>query len=137
VLEVEQVAQVADAGGRVIVSPNTDPDVIAASVARGMVALPGFFTPTEAFAAVAAGAHGLKLFPAEAASPAVLKAQRAVLPSGVPVLVVGGVTPDSMAAWTMAGADGFGLGSALYRAGQSAAEVAAQAGRFVEALGHR
>jgi 2-dehydro-3-deoxyphosphogalactonate aldolase len=137
VLQVEQVAEVAEAGGRLIVSPNAEPEVIAESVARGMVAIPGFLTPTEAFAAIAAGAHALKLFPAEAASPAVLKAQRAVLPGATPVLVVGGVMADTMRPWIEAGADGFGLGSALYRAGQSATEVAAQARRFVEALARR
>jgi len=93
VLTADQAARVAAAGGRLMVSPNTDGAVIAASVAAGMVALPGFFTPTEGFAALAAGAHGLKLFPAEGASPAFLKAQRAVLPPEVPVLAVGGITP--------------------------------------------
>ena len=103
-----------DAGGALIVSPNTDPAVIAATVAAGMVVAPGYFTPSEAFAALAAGAHVLKLFPAEAASPAVLKAQRAVLPSTSRSLPVGGITPDGMAAWTAAGAAGFGLGGGLY-----------------------
>lgn len=134
VLTVEQVTQVADVGGQLIVSPGTDANVIAASVAAGMVSAPGFFTPSEGFAALAAGAHALKLFPAEAASPAVLKAQHAVLPRDVPVLVVGGVKADAMAAWRDAGADGFGLGSALYRPGQSASEVAEQARVFVRAL---
>jgi len=135
VLTTDQVAQVRDAGGRLIVSPNTDTDVIGASVAADMLCLPGYYTPTEGFAALAAGAHGLKLFPAEAASPAVLKAQRAVLPRAVPMLVVGGITPDSMAPWRAAGADGFGLGSALYRPGDDADAVRAAAGRFVAALG--
>lgn len=134
VLSVEQVAQVADVGGQLIVSPGTDANVIAASVAAGLVSAPGFFTPSEGFAALAAGAHALKLFPAEAASPAVLKAQRAVLPRNVPVLVVGGVKVDAMAVWRDAGADGFGLGSALYRPGQSASEAAEQARAFVGAL---
>lgn len=133
VLTADQAARVASAGGRLMVSPNTDGAVIAASVAAGMVALPGFFTPTEGFAALAAGAHGLKLFPAEGASPAFLKAQRAVLPPEVPVLAVGGITPEVMPAWRAAGADGFGLGSNLYRAGKPAGEVAADAAAFVAA----
>jgi len=104
-------------------------------VAAGLVSLPGFFTPTEGFAALAAGAHGLKLFPAEGASPAYLKAQRAVLPKGLPVLAVGGVTPDNLGAWMAAGANGAGLGSALYAPGLSAGEVGARAAAFVAALG--
>jgi len=127
VLEVDQVAAVGAVGGKLIVSPSTDPRVIAAAVAAGMVSCPGFFTPSEAFVAIAAGAHALKLFPAEAASPAVVKAQRAVLPAAIPVLVVGGVTPQSMAAWLAAGADGFGLGSGLYKPGQTPAETLAKA----------
>ena len=134
VLTTDHVAQVREAGGRLIVSPNTNTDVIAASAAAGMLSLPGYATPSEAFAALAAGAHGLKLFPAEAASPAVLKAQRAVLPRGVPMFVVGGITPDTMAPWRAAGADGFGLGSALYKPGDDAATVRAAADRFVAAL---
>lgn len=134
VLTVEDVARVAAAGGRIVVSPGADREVIAATVAAGMVAAPGYFTPTEAFAALRAGAHVLKLFPAEAAGPAVVKAQRAVLPRDVPLVVVGGITPASMAAYRAAGADGFGLGSALYRPGSSAAEVAANAAAFVAAL---
>lgn len=131
------VARVADAGGRLIVSPDCNPGVIGAAIAAGLVSAPGFFTPTEAFAAVAAGAHGLKLFPAEAASPAVLQAQRAVLPDRVPVLVVGGIVPEAMGAWLDAGATGFGLGSALYRPGQPAAEVGRNARAFVSALAGR
>lgn len=133
VLDTGQVRSVAAAGGRLIVSPNTDIEVIAASAEAGMVSLPGYFTPSEGFAALKAGATGLKLFPAEAASPAVLKAQRAVLPREVAVLVVGGVAPDTMAPWRAVGADGFGLGSALYRPGASAAEVGAAARAFVDA----
>jgi 2-dehydro-3-deoxyphosphogalactonate aldolase len=134
VLRVEQVAQVADAGGRIIVSPNADSAVISAAVRAGLVSAPGYFTPTEAFAAIEAGAHVLKLFPAEAAPPAVVKAQRAVLPKDIPLVVVGGVTPGKMAAYRTAGADGFGLGGALYRPGQNAVEVAEQARAFVAAL---
>ena len=137
VLAVEQVAQVADAGGRIIVSPCVNPTVIAATVAAGLVSAPGYFTPSEAFAALAAGAHALKLFPAEAASPAVVKAHRAVLPLDAPLVVVGGITPDAMAPYFTAGSDGFGLGGALYRPGQSSAEVAVQARAFVAAVGER
>lgn len=131
VLTTEDVRRVADAGGALVVSPNTDTAVIGATVAAGMISLPGYFTPSEGFAALAAGAHGLKLFPAEGASPAFLKAQRAVLPKTTRVLAVGGITPDSMAEWSAAGANGFGLGSNLYRAGKEAADVAADAHRFV------
>jgi len=133
VLIPQEVAAVADAGGALIVSPNTDPAVIRASVARGLISLPGYFTPSEAFAALAAGAHGLKLFPAEGAAPAFLKAQRAGLPKATKVLAVGGITPDTMPQWHAAGADGFGLGSNLYRAGKSAADVARDAAAFVQA----
>lgn len=134
VLRVEDVAAVEAAGGAIIISPNANPAVIAAAAARGLVSLPGVATPTEAFAALDAGAAALKLFPAEAASPAVLKAMRAVLPKAVRVLPVGGVTPEGMAPWRAAGAAGFGLGSALYAAGMSADEVGARAARFVAAL---
>lgn len=133
VLSTDDVARVAATGARLVISPNTDPAVIAASAAAGMVSLPGYFTPTEAFAALAAGATGLKLFPAEAGSPAVIKAHRAVLPRDVPILAVGGMTPDTVPLWQEA-CDGFGLGSALYRPGQSAAAVGDQARRFVAAL---
>jgi 2-dehydro-3-deoxyphosphogalactonate aldolase len=133
VLDPANVARVADAGGQLIVSPNTNKDVIAASVSAGMVSSPGYFTPSEAFEALDAGAHALKLFPAEAASPAVVKGQRAVLPKDVPLLVVGGVKPDNMRAYLDAGANGFGLGSGIYKPGQSPAEVAAQARAYIEA----
>ena len=134
VLSIDQLAAVAGAGGRLIVSPNTDPAVIAASVARGLVSLPGYATPSEAFAALAAGATGLKLFPAEAASPAVLKAQRAVLPRDLPVFVVGGITPDSMAGWRTVGANGFGLGSALYMPGFAPAQVKSRGEAFIRSM---
>lgn len=137
VLQPEQVAEVAAAGGRIIVSPNADEATIEATVAAGLVSAPGYFTPSEAFAALRAGAHLLKLFPAEAAPPAVVKAQRAVLPPEIPLLVVGGVSPDKMAAYRAAGADGFGLGSALYRPGQQPEAVAAQGAAFVRALAER
>ncbi|MDQ4418992.1 2-dehydro-3-deoxy-6-phosphogalactonate aldolase [Sphingobium sp. DEHP117] len=134
VLHTAQVGDVADAGGRLIVSPSTDPEVIRTAVAAGLVSCPGYFTPTEAFSALAAGAQALKLFPAEGASPAVVKAQRAVLPRATPLLVVGGVTPESMEPWLTAGANGFGLGSALYQPGMSATEVGVRARAFIESL---
>lgn len=134
VLQIEQVARVQDAGGQLVVSPNTDVSVIQKTVGTGLVSIPGYFTPSEAFAAIAAGAHGIKLFPAEAATPAVVKAQRAVLPNDVPLLVVGGVTADDLGRWLAAGADGFGLGGALYRAGDTAPQVRHRATRFVAAL---
>ncbi|EQB32667.1 2-dehydro-3-deoxy-6-phosphogalactonate aldolase [Sphingobium ummariense] len=133
VLKPDDVSRVKEAGGQLIISPNSDVDVISATTKAGMVSMPGYFTPSEAFAALAAGAHALKLFPAEAASPAMLKAQRAVLPRDVPVLAVGSISPDSMEHWRTAGADGFGLGSALYKAGATATEVGAAARSFVAA----
>lgn len=133
VLTVDQVAQVRDAGGQLIISPNSDVAVIGATVRAGMVSMPGFFTPTEAFAAIAAGASALKLFPAEAAAPAVLKAQRAVLPGALPILVVGGISPANMTPWRQVGANGFGLGSALYKVGSTAEQVGEAARAFVAA----
>ncbi len=135
VLREADVAAVAGAGGTLIISPNANPGVIGATAARGLVSLPGIATPTEAFAAFDAGATALKLFPAEASSPAVLKAMRAVLPKSARVLPVGGITPDNMKPWLDAGAAGFGLGSALYRPGLSAADVATRAATFVAAIG--
>jgi 2-dehydro-3-deoxyphosphogalactonate aldolase len=134
VLDPADVARVRDSGGGIIVSPNSFAAVIEAAADAGLVSLPGYFTPSEAFAALRAGATGLKLFPAEGASPAVVKAQRAVLPRDVPLLVVGGIGPGNMQPWTEAGADGFGLGSGLYRPGQSAAETGAKARAYVEGL---
>jgi 2-dehydro-3-deoxyphosphogalactonate aldolase len=134
VLNAQQVKDVHAAGGRLIVSPNFNPAVVAQALALGMVALPGVATPSEAFAALDAGAHGLKLFPAEMISPATVKALRAVLPKAVALMPVGGITPDNMAPYLAAGANGFGLGSALYAPGRSAAQVAAQATAFVQAF---
>jgi 2-dehydro-3-deoxyphosphogalactonate aldolase len=134
VLRPEQVASVADAGGRIIVSPDSRTPVIQAAVQAGLISAPGYFTPSEAFEALDAGAHALKLFPAEAAPPQVVKAQRAVLPKDAPLIVVGGITPEKMGAYFEAGATGFGLGGAVYRPGQSAAEVSKQARAFVAAL---
>ena len=134
VLRAAEVAEVAAAGGGIVVSPDTNPEVIGAAVQAGLVSAPGYFTPSEAFAALQAGAHALKLFPAEAAPPAVVKAQRAVLPRAVPLIVVGGISPDRIPAYRAAGADGFGLGSALYAPGRSAGEVGARAAAFVAAM---
>ncbi|NML07818.1 2-dehydro-3-deoxy-6-phosphogalactonate aldolase [Sphingomonas sp. G-3-2-10] len=134
VLKVADVFAVAEAGGTLIISPNANPDVIAATAERGLISLPGVATPTEAFAALDAGATALKLFPAEAASPVVLKAFRAVLPKTLRVLPVGGIAPDNMQPWLDAGASGFGLGSALYKPGATAADVFANAKAFVRAL---
>lgn len=133
VIDPRHVEQIAHAGGRLIVMPHADPGVVVEAKAMGLAALPGFASPTEAFAMLNAGADGLKLFPAEAHPPAVLKAMRAVLPRGVPVLPVGSITIDSMPAYWAAGASGFGLGSALYKAGASAGQVAAAAQQFVAA----
>ena len=135
VLTPRQVADVQSAGGMIVVSPNTNTEVIAATAAAGMVACPGYFTPSEAFAALDAGAHALKLFPAEAATPAYLKAQRAVLPKDVPILVVGGVKPEVLGPWLEAGANGFGLGSGLYKPGKTPEQVLDSARAYVAALG--
>ena len=135
VLSVADVGAVGRAGGRIIVSPSTDFDVIAATAAEGLVSAPGYFTPSEAFLAIKAGAHALKLFPAEAATPALVRAQRAVLPRDIPLLIVGGVTPETVGPWFDAGANGFGLGSALYKPGQTAEQVGAQARAFIENIG--
>ena len=135
VVDSTAVHRVREAGGRLIVSPDTNAEVIAATAAAGMVANPGYFTPSEAFAAIRAGATALKLFPAEAATPAVLKAHLAVLPKGVRILIVGGVKPDNMRPWLDAGACGFGLGGGLYQVGQSAAATLDKARAYVAALG--
>lgn len=133
VLTPTQVAQVKDAGGRLIVMPHGDTAVIRAAKDAGLVCTPGVATPTEAFAALAAGADALKLFPAEQLPPSVLKAWTSVLPRGTALLPVGGITPDNMAAYRKAGAAGFGIGSALYAPGIDANEVARRALAFVEA----
>ncbi|MBM3547485.1 MAG: 2-dehydro-3-deoxy-6-phosphogalactonate aldolase [Alphaproteobacteria bacterium] len=133
VLKTSDVDGVADAGGTLIVMPHTDIEVIKRAKARSLIAMPGFATPSEAFASLNAGADALKLFPAEANPPPVLKAMKAVLPKSVPVLPVGGITPATMAPFVAAGAAGFGLGSALYQAGASAADVATKAKAFVAA----
>lgn len=134
VLAPDQVAKVGGAGGRLVVSPNMNPEVILATVEAGMVSSPGVFTPTEAFSALEHGAHALKLFPGEGASPQVVKALRAVLPTDVRLLVVGGVTPQSVQGWLDAGADGFGLGGGLYKPGQSPEVTLDKARAFVAAV---
>ena len=133
VLTVDDVRAVHAAGGRLVVAPNFNEAVVREAVALGMVALPGVATPTEAFAALAAGAHGLKLFPAEMVSPAVVKAIRAVLPKGTLLLPVGGISAANMGSYRQAGADGFGIGSALYAPGTPADELARRAQAFVAA----
>ena len=134
VLNAQQVKDVHTAGGRLIVAPNFNPAVVAQALALGMVVLPGVATPTEAFSALDAGAHGLKLFPAEMILPATVKALRAVLPNTTALMPVGGITPDNMAAYRAAGASGFGLGSALYAPGRSTDQVRAAAQKFVHAF---
>ena len=134
VLNAQQVQDVHAAGGRLVVAPNFNPAVVAQALALNMVVLPGVATPTEAFAALEAGAHGLKLFPAEMVSPATVKALRAVLPKNTALMPVGGITPDNMAAYRSSGASGFGLGSALYAPGRSAEQVRLAAQNFVNAF---
>jgi 2-dehydro-3-deoxyphosphogalactonate aldolase len=136
VLDAGQVRAVAATGAGLVVSPNTDAAVLAEGRRLGLVCLPGVATPTEAFAALGAGAHGLKLFPAELMPPAGLKALRAVLPAGTLMLPVGGITPDNIAAYRAAGAAGFGIGSALYKPGMGLVEVALQARCFADAWRH-
>ena len=131
VLNAQQVKDVHAAGGRLVVAPNFNPAVVAQALALNMVVLPGVATPTEAFAALDAGAHGLKLFPAEMISPATVKALRAVLPKAAALMPVGGITPDNIAVYRAAGATGFGLGSALYAPGRSAELVHEKAKAFV------
>jgi len=130
VLTVAEVDAVAEVGGDLIVTPNTNPAVIAQAKARGLLCLPGAATPSEAFAALAAGADGVKAFPAEMITPAVVKAWGAVLPKGTPILPVGGITPDNMGPYIRAGAAGFGLGSALYKPGDTAEAVRVKAAAF-------
>lgn len=134
VLDADDVRKVMDVGGRLIVAPNLDPRVVRATVQAGMVSSPGIFTPTEAFAAIEAGAHLLKLFPAEAATPKVVRAMKAVLPKDLPLIAVGGVRVDDVGEWLAAGTDGFGLGSAIYTPSQEAGVTLRKAEAFVAAV---
>lgn len=133
VLNVADVARVQAAGGRLVVSPDMNPDVIAATRAAGMASFPGVMTPTEAFAALRAGASGLKLFPASLIGPDGLRAMRAVLPADTACYAVGGAGQENFADWIAAGATGFGIGSALYRPGMTAAAVRGQVEAIVAA----
>ena len=133
VLKVEQVDFLADAGAKLIVTPNTQPAVIRRAVARGMRVCAGCATATEAFSALDAGAQWLKIFPSSAFGPDYIRALKAVLPPEVPVLAVGGVTPENLASWVRAGCAGAGLGSDLYRAGQAVERTRQQAERFIAA----
>jgi 2-dehydro-3-deoxyphosphogalactonate aldolase len=131
VMTVDQVGEIAAAGGRLIVTPHADAVVVRAAKRQGLLAVPGFFTPAEAFAMLNAGADALKLFPAEGASPAMLRAIRAVLPSGTMVLPVGGIDVSNMHTWRAAGAAGFGIGSAIFKPGDTAEIVGAKARTLV------
>jgi 2-dehydro-3-deoxyphosphogalactonate aldolase len=133
VLTPEDVRSVHAAGGQLIVSPNFNPAVVREAVRLGLVCLPGVMTASEAFAALEAGATGLKLFPAEMITPAVVKALRAVLPAKTLVFPVGGITPQNMGPYLAAGANGFGIGSALYKPGSPAADVTDNAIKFIAA----
>jgi 2-dehydro-3-deoxyphosphogalactonate aldolase len=133
VLSVEDVDAVAAAGGRLIVSPNFDAEVVAHTARLGLLSAPGIFTASEAFAALRAGAHALKLFPAEGSSPAALRALTTVLPPGTPLWPVGGIEPQHLAAWRAAGATGFGIGGALFKPEFGADEIGRRARAFVEA----
>ena len=133
VLTVAQVKQVRAAGGQLVVSPNCDPNVIRATIAEGMQSWPGVFTPSEALTALKAGATGLKLFPGDMAGPNGLKAMRAILPIGTKVYAVGGTTPENFSKWVEASANGFGLGTAIYKPGDTAETVTIKAQAIVKA----
>lgn len=134
VLSPGDVGRVAQAGGTLIVSPNCDPRVIVATKMAGLQSWPGVFTPTECFAALKAGADGLKFFPAHLSGPAGIAAMRAVLPTDTKIYAVGGANPGNFAQWFAAGASGFGIGSALYKPGLTAANVAIRAQKIVQAF---
>ncbi|WP_347864784.1 2-dehydro-3-deoxy-6-phosphogalactonate aldolase [Planktomarina sp.] len=134
VLTPQEVAQVHQAGGRLVVSPNCDVEVIRATTAAGLESWPGIFTPSEALTALKAGATGLKLFPGDMAQPRGLKAMRAILPAGTQVYAVGGAQPDNFADWIAASADGFGLGSAIYKPGDTPQSVKQKARAIVAAF---
>lgn len=134
VLTKAEVDAVIDAGGRLIVSPNMNPDVIKQTIARDGLSFPGVFTPTEAFAAIDAGCHALKFFPASLHGPGGIKAIKAVLPETMPVLAVGGVTVPTISEWLSAGSNGFGIGSNIYKPGWDAEKVGAEARAFIAAF---
>jgi 2-dehydro-3-deoxyphosphogalactonate aldolase len=133
VLTLRDVSDVAGAGGRLVVSPNCDPDIIRSTKAAGMQSFPGVLTPTECFAALAAGADALKVFPAHLMGVEGLRAVRAVLPPATRMFMVGGVGPATFADWLAAGATGFGLGTSLYRPGMTVTEIGARAREAVAA----
>lgn len=133
VLEPEQVAQIADLGAGLIVSPDCNPAVIEATKARGLQSWPGVMTPTEAFQAIRHGATGLKLFPGNLIGPEGLKAMKAVIPAHIPLYAVGGANADNFGEWFQAGADGFGIGTAIYRPGMSVSDIAERARQLVQA----
>tara|TARA_B100000497_G_scaffold125083_1_gene160887 strand:- start:610 stop:1251 length:642 start_codon:yes stop_codon:yes gene_type:complete len=134
VTDLASIKLIAEAGARLAVMPNGSIKIVKAAKASGLITIPGVYTPTEAFAMIESGADALKLFPAEGAPPMVLKAMKAVLPTAIPILPVGGITPDKMAEYQKAGANGFGLGSALYKPGMTVDEVAQNADAFNEGL---
>ena len=134
VLSPQAVEEVAAIGAKLIVMPHSDLGVVSAAVDAGLYCVPGVSTPTEAFAAIGAGAHALKAFPGELLTPSVVKAWKAVLPPDIPLIPVGGVTPDKLGPYLSAGAAGFGLGSALYKPGMSPQEVGKRANAFQAAM---
>ncbi|UOM35077.1 2-dehydro-3-deoxy-6-phosphogalactonate aldolase [Acuticoccus sp. I52.16.1] len=133
VLVPEDVSRVADAGGTIVVSPNFNPEVVKATKRCGLISVPGVFTPSEAFQALDAGADALKLFPGDGLSPKVVKAMRAVLPKGTRLVVTGGVDAGNIGEWMAGGADGVGIGSALYKPGKALADVVTDARAFAAA----
>ena len=133
VLTPADVDRILDVGGKLVVSPNCDPAVISRTIEKGMVSMPGVFTPTECFQAIAAGARTLKLFPGSMAGPEGLKAIKAVMPSDVELYAVGGAAPDDLTDWVAAGAAGFGIGSYLFKPGMTAPDVASRAAKMVAA----
>ncbi|NDF79255.1 MAG: 2-dehydro-3-deoxy-6-phosphogalactonate aldolase [Betaproteobacteria bacterium] len=133
VTTAQQVRDIKAAGGQLIISPHLDDNVVCETVNLGLISLPGVATPSEAFKAIALGAHGLKLFPSEMISPAVVKAMRAVLPGHIRLIPVGGIGTHNMADYRKSGASGFGIGSALYAPGKSAQAVGESAAAFVKA----
>lgn len=134
VIAPEQVASVADAGGQIVISPDCRPPVITATISRGLISLPGCLTPSEAFAALEAGANGLKIFPCEMVPPAAMRAMKAILPPHVPLFAVGGISAGNAADYLAAGAQGLGVGSSLYRPGKTLDAIARDAAALVTAV---